>query len=1145
MRKSFLIFIITTLLISIAITESLIKKAYANEDSVISLGSDNLVDWMIDKENNTIYAITTNGNLHYISLDSFQIINTFQIGKNPVDLDRQDGQLYISLPDFSTIKVFDLTTEKVVKDIQTSYNPYRIAVSNDKIFYVDDQSETLYDYSLDTASEVEVTVQGENYSSFYKPVLHLEDETNTLYIAETNLSGTELNAISTVDYAVKTQSTFDEGYGFPYPKRHLVLDGQEVFFAGHKMNQTNLQEIYGVYTEDYSSKANNITAADVIAVDENYVYSTKSIFNRDTYRKIGSFTSEVSHILTNGQERYIYNADDHTIIINTDTYLAPSVETQVMNNKLLLNQQIDDWVMDEENNRIYGISESSNELIFIDTNTMSIVGRQFIGSIPTEIEYVDGKLYVALFGGTKVAVMEPIPNSPVTYITTKQNPFEIETDGTNLYYTKEDQWVDIYHIDLSTNTEKVIDPTNTNVYNYYEANIELDSQNNLLYIAESGLSGSSLYVMNLVDGSHVMETDYDGGYGFPYPGRKMLIDDKYVYYAGYRLQKSDITVEQGSFFEQGEDLVSLQGDYVFSTNKIYHKDTLLPVYTFPKDIKINLANTNSKGEIFLSVPEKNAIYKFGSLEELQQRIVKNIRNSLSPNGNFQLNWDMMTGDGYNIYAKKIDAEKMNLLNTSPLFDQQYVVTDSQLKNWYGNTVKFGVKSVFGESESSDMNTIEYTFDIPVPSNLQSKYEKVPVELKDQYGETLFTVSWDPVSLIDGYNFYYYTKGNTDKRKVSNIPADDQEVSFSSQFFESWYGKTVYFQVASVVNGKESKLSETHSYTFEKKSDTATLEEQQEQDVQEENKDNQQSSSNQTTDNNTDNEESQTDKQQSEKTEQSPEIDSERDSTITNVDSETEQNNDSEEDDITSEQNSQDDGNKVYVQHTREGNIVVVSEEQFNKLRNNSEVVIDLTDSEEPTSEVLFTTHQIMVLKRTNSSISIEKDTTSVILPSSIFDENAQETRITLKKEDAVTEAISDVYDFTITQGTNILSQFSEPVLLSFKVDTSKIDNPENVKIYYFNEEDKIWELIGGIYNDGVVKAETNHFSKYAVFEKDQTTLVDEDSQKNENVEEKGNENIDIEDNSEKGNSSSSVFIWIIVGVFVIIGLIIFYIRKRI
>ncbi|MRG87602.1 YncE family protein [Salinibacillus xinjiangensis] len=1143
MRKSFIIFIISTLLISIVITESLINKAYASDDSVISLESDNLVDWILDKENNTIYAITTNGNLHYISLDSFQIINTFPIGKNPVDLDRQDDQLYISLPDFSAIKVFDLVSQKVVKDIQTSYNPYRIAVSHDQIFYVDDQSETLYDYSLATASEVEVTVQGENYSSFYKPVIHLEDETDTLYIAETNLSGTEIEAISTIDYAVKSQSTFDEGYGFPYPERHLLLDGQEVYFAGHKINQTNLEEIYGVYTENYSPNSNNITAADVLAVDENYVYSTKSIFDRETYRKVGSFQSEVSHILTNGQERYIYNADDHTITIHNDTFSAPSVESEVLNNKLLLDQQVDDWVMDETNNRIYAISESSNELIYIDTNTMKVVARQFIGSIPTDIEYLDGKLYIALFGGTKVAVTEPIPNVPVTYITTKQNPFEIETDGTNLYYTKEDQWVEIYHIDLSTNTEKIIEPTNTNVYNYYEANIELDSQNNQLYIAESGLSGSSLYVMNVVNGSHVMATDYNDGYGFPYPGRQMLLDDQYVYYAGFRLQKSDITVEQGSYFNKGEDLVSLQGDYVFSSHKIYHKDTLLPVYTFPQDIRINLANTNSKGEIFLSVPGKNAIYKFNSLEELQQRIVKNPRNSFNPNGKFQLNWDMVTGDGYNIYAKKTDAETMNLLNTSPLMEQQYTVTDSQLKNWYGNTVQFGVRSVFGESESTDMKTIEYTFDIPVPSNLQSKFEEVPVELKEQYGETFFTVTWDPVNLIDGYNFYYYTDDSTVKTKVDNISADDQEVSFPSSFTESWEGKTVYFQVASVVNGKESNLSEAHSYTFGKNSDDSTPEEQ--QDKEEENGDNEQPSSEPTTDNNTDNEELHTDEEPRGKTEQ-PENGSDKDSS--NVDSEEEQSDESEEnhttkeESTTSEQNSQNDGNKVYVHHTKEGNTVVVSEEQFNQLENNSEVGIDLTDSEDPTSEVLFTTHQITVLKRTNSSISIEKDTTSVYLPSSIFDDNAQETRITLKKEDAVTGAISDVYDFTITQGKDILSQFSEPVLLSFKVDKSKVDNPDNVKVYYYNEEEQSWELIGGVYKDGVVTAETNHFSKYAVFEKEQTASADEQAQKN--VEEKGTEKMESEDHSEKADSSTSTFIWIIVGVLAVIGLIVIYIRKR-
>ncbi|MFD2044468.1 hypothetical protein ACFSTA_09085 [Ornithinibacillus salinisoli] len=1130
MRKGIFIFIITTLLLSMVITEPLSNRTYANEENVISLGEDSLVDWLIDKENNTINAVTANGNLHYISLDSFEIMDTVHIGKNPMDIDLQDDQLYISLPDFSQIRVVDRES-KEIKEHTTLNNPDQISVGSDKVFYTN--GGRLYHYNFATNSEEEVTIQGETYSSFSNPVLHLEDETNTLLIAESGSSGSNMKAISTIDYSLITKTTFNEEYGFSYPKKNLAVDGQDIFYAGHKINLTNLEDIYGVYAEDYRSEHNKFTAANIVAVDENYVFSTKSIYDRDTFKKVGSFAAEVSHILPDGERKYVYNASDHAISINMDTYSDPTVEVHVKNNKLNLNQQIDDWVVDETNSRIYAISESSNELIFIDTETMNVVERKIIGAIPTDIELVDGKLYIALFGGTKIAVTEPVLGSEVTYITTKQNPFEIETDGTDLYYTTEDQWVKIYHIDLITNTERTIEKPNTNSDTYYEPSIKLDSRNDLLYIAESGSSGSDLYVMDPVDGSHVSESDYKDGYGFSYPARKVFLDEDYVYYAGFRLQKNDVTLEQGSYFDRGEAFVSLQGDYVISTTNIYDKETLLPVYTLPSDLEINLANINSNGEILLSVIGDNAIYKFQSLEDLQQPIVKNLEMGLNAEGKYQFDWDMMTGDGYNIYTKSSDTESMSLLNTAPLLDQSYIVTDSQLLSWYGNTVTFGVKSLFGNSESSSMNTIDYTFEIPIPENLQSQFEEGKEDWKGEYGNRFFTVSWDQIDLVDGYNLYYYTEADKEKKKVSEILADDPNVFFTEHSLESFAGKTVYFEVTAVANGKESDLSETISYTFEENTNTDLDEEEVSEQQQEKGSDQQQ--------------EQKEDGKDNQQSPQRSESSSNGNSTTGTANNEQDRKSENESqtgDPTSTNQEEKEDKGQVFVRHSKQGNTIVFSEDEFINLENESEVVVDLKDDDDEDSEVLFTKHHISILQTTNSSISIEKPTTSITIPSFIFDGNADETSVSLRKQDPVSGAISDVYDFTITQGTNILSQFSEPVLLSFRVDPSKVENPDNVKIYYYNEEDEAWELIGGIYEDGVVTAETDHFSIFTVFEMEETASSSEEDTSDEELEESDSLAEDSEVNGEKDDtSSSSALIWISLIVIVVAGSIFFYVRK--
>lgn len=53
-----------------------------------------------------------------------------------------------------------------------------------------------------------------------------------------------------------------------------------------------------------------------------------------------------------------------------------------------------------------------------------------------------------------------------------------------------------------------------------------------------------------------------------------------------------------------------------------------------------------------------------------------------------------------------------------------------------------------------------------------------------------------------------------------------------------------------------------------------------------------------------------------------------------------------------------------------------------------------------------------------------------------------------------------------------------------------------LKVYYFNPETKMWELIGGEYVDGEVVANVDHFSTYAVFSTDTFAVADtpEDSE---------------------------------------------------
>jgi len=185
-----------------------------------------------------------------------------------------------------------------------------------------------------------------------------------------------------------------------------------------------------------------------------------------------------------------------------------------------------------------------------------------------------------------------------------------------------------------------------------------------------------------------------------------------------------------------------------------------------------------------------------------------------------------------------------------------------------------------------------------------------------------------------------------------------------------------------------------------------------------------------------------------------------------------------------------------------------------------------------TINVELTSQQLHELKEKNATININSQGVDLHVPASIFEDTTRDVTITIDKLEKVKNALSDVYDFTIYEGEKVISQFSEPVTLVFTVDQDKVNNPENVKVFYWNEDKEIWEKVGGTYKDGVVTAKTDHFSIYTVFETTQQQLSGDT----------------IEPEEKEGNLPNTAtynYNWILVGFALLtVGATIFFIQRR-
>lgn len=773
MKKLFSGFLASLLFLSAFLNFTNISVKAAESSQTLAI-NEHLNGWLLDEERNKIYAITTEGNLLVIARDTFQVTDSIPIGNGLSDLELDENLLWVSVLDTKEIAKINLNELKVETKFSLSRSPYSIEVIEDKLYYAYDQhSEILV---VDITNGVETSLDMDTY---YNPAL-VSDEAGILYVAESGSSGSNVYKISLSTNWVVSESTYRSGYGFEGPERKALIDDDEMFFAGRSLEKEDLAQINGTYNDDES----------VLEITEDFVLTQKSIYDRDEYRKVMELPFETDYILAPSiSEVYLFN-DENMTIFKQSYELPNTVVEQVYedkNQKLPLNQDIEDWVLDEEYGIIYAISRKNNTLLTIDSSTLEVVDELPVGSNPSDIALVDGKLYIANSGSTSILVLDS--DGSQTRIITSQNPYRIATDGQYLYFVLEDQWTDIYGVDLMKLSEGVItEELLTAANSFYEPDIEYDPSESILYIGESGSSGSDLYAMNVGDLS-LKKTDFNDNYGFYFPSRKLILDGELLYYAKHAILASDLTDEIQSY---NEEIVSTSKDYVAATNAIYMKSSgAVKKATLPYDKSNTLISSN--GAVYSYVPVSQSIYKFDNVEEIGHVAPSNFTVVEGQEKNLQFSWDGTTADHY-----KISYKTKNMSSFQPIqdrvIDNQLSFLEKDYKQWAGQTVTFAVQTIIG-SYSSDAVTLENTFKPEVPSNFKVK--------KDTNHNLVF--SWD-TAVADYYQLSYKTSEMDDFLAIDDEQIVTSEKVLSVEDYQQWIGQQVTFMVRAFAGDKMSDMA---------------------------------------------------------------------------------------------------------------------------------------------------------------------------------------------------------------------------------------------------------------------------------------------------------------------------------------------------
>src|SRR5699024_1417406 len=143
--------------------------------------------------------------------------------------------------------------------------------------------------------------------------------------------------------------------------------------------------------------------------------------------------------------------------------------------------------------------------------------------------------------------------------------------------------------------------------------------------------------------------------------------------------------------------------------------------------------------------------------------------------------------------------------------------------------------------------------------------------------------------------------------------------------------------------------------------------------------------------------------------------------------------------------------------------------------------IDLGDTD--SVNILLSSEQIQALTSKGAYLIVRNDNVEMQIPLSNLKADKNIT-FGIHLSDDEDDAVSNIYDLTIQIGDEEVNEFETPVQLAFRVDMDKVDDKDNLDVYYFDEGKDEWVAIpGGELDDGTFSVDVDHFTKFTVMEK--------------------------------------------------------------
>lgn len=257
-----------------------------------------------------------------------------------------------------------------------------------------------------------------------------------------------------------------------------------------------------------------------------------------------------------------------------------------------------------ENDLIYVITSGNNRLVIINSKTMMAVTNIPLAGKPAEINLIGDRIYISLPDLCRIDIFSKSNPAKISSLYFEHEVSSFCIDGNYVYYSEHDQHCEVYKKNLTTNELIKINPDRG--FTFYQPKLFLNKQDNILYIGETGTTGSTLFYYDATT-LQLKSVFRKNGYGIMNHTRDIFHIGDEIFWGNYRLSDTDAKQIVGRYGEVDYGSVNFASEELVSTYEgIFLTDTY--------ECIVNYFDAGFEFEYILVTESNNVFFRARSID---------------------------------------------------------------------------------------------------------------------------------------------------------------------------------------------------------------------------------------------------------------------------------------------------------------------------------------------------------------------------------------------------------------------------------------------------------------------------------------------------------------------------------------------------